>query len=290
MEGAGDGLVGSPARADAARISEVKAWLAAQFEAVGRDVPDFEYTPRSVAHLHAIASLSQARSRAASIVASDLRQKASEYRSQAVRVGEILESVGLAQERLSSDAIEFAEVIASVANLLNIRDTEISSFMVAVGELSMRRDEVGERREKIKKESKLLLGYTRKAIAKLNELKKIVAKFDNEVLNQEAQMDQWQTNLSVLESKERQYKTQSSNYEAVLKRVGYTAEINHGVLMEMAEQRKELEKKTKPILETLRSYQDLPPDKALAALAIEEKKRQCAAAEKHLEDVLQSAI
>ncbi|CAL5343637.1 unnamed protein product [Camellia sinensis] len=58
----------------------------------------------------------------------------------------------------------------------------------------------------------------------------------------------------------------------------------------MAEHRKELEKKTKPILDTLRSYQDLPPDKALAALAIEDKKRQYAIAEKYLEDVLQSAL
>ncbi|GMP82854.1 hypothetical protein CsSME_00036984 [Camellia sinensis var. sinensis] len=58
----------------------------------------------------------------------------------------------------------------------------------------------------------------------------------------------------------------------------------------MAEHRKELEKKTKPILDTLRSYQDLPPDKPLAALAIEDKKRQYAAAEKCLEDVLQSAL
>ncbi|RVW78796.1 AUGMIN subunit 1 [Vitis vinifera] len=46
----------------------------------------------------------------------------------------------------------------------------------------------------------------------------------------------------------------------------------------------------KAILDTLRSYQDLPPDKALAALAIEDKKMQYAAAEKRLEDVLQSAL
>ena len=106
--------------------------------------------------------------------------------------------------------------------------------------------------------------------------------------------------------------------------MGYTPEISHGVLDEMAEHRKDLEKKTKPILDTLRSYQDLPPvinwllwstklhfytslayflqensqikfllflqDKALAALAIEDKKMQYAAAEKRLEDVLQSAL
>ncbi|PNX76738.1 HAUS augmin-like protein complex subunit 1-like protein, partial [Trifolium pratense] len=76
----------------------------------------------------------------------------------------------------------------------------------------------------------------------------------------------------------------------VLNHTGYSPEVSHRVLVDMAEHRKELEKKTKPILDTLRSYQDLPPDKALAALAIEDKKRQYAAAEKHLEDVLQTAL
>lgn len=41
-----------------------------------------------------------------------------------------------------------------------------------MGDLSLRRDEVEEKRAKIHKESKVLLGYTRKAITKLNELKK----------------------------------------------------------------------------------------------------------------------
>lgn len=47
--------------------------------------------------------------------------------------------------------------------------------------------------------------------------------------------------------------------QALLNRVGYKPEISHGLLVEMAEHRKDLEKKTKPILDTLRSYQDLPP-------------------------------
>ncbi|KAK9093306.1 hypothetical protein Syun_028217 [Stephania yunnanensis] len=45
----------------------------------------------------------------------------------------------------------------------------------------------------------------------------------------------------------------------MLNREGYTSDISHGVLVEMNEHRRDLEKKTKPILDTLRSYQDLPP-------------------------------
>ena len=67
---------------DAARIAEVKAWLASHFEAAGKDVPDFEYNSRSVAHLYNLATISQAKTQAANIVASDFRQKAAEYRSQ----------------------------------------------------------------------------------------------------------------------------------------------------------------------------------------------------------------
>ncbi|KAG4154822.1 hypothetical protein ERO13_D03G072900v2 [Gossypium hirsutum] len=260
------------------------------FDAAGKEVPDFEYTPRSIAHLYNLATVSQAKTQAANIVANDFRQKAAEYRSQAARIREILENVGLAQESLPSNVVASAQVLANVANLLNIRDTELSSFLVAMGDISLRKTGVDEKRAKVHKESKTFLEYTRKAIARLTYLKRTLAQLEDDVAPCDAQMENWKTNLGVMASKERQYMQQYNNYRALLNRVGYTPEINHGVLVEMAEHRKDLEKKTKPILDTLRSYQDLPPDKALAALAIEDKKRQYAAAEKYLEDVLQSAL
>ncbi|KAL0334364.1 UNVERIFIED_CONTAM: AUGMIN subunit [Sesamum angustifolium] len=261
---------------DANRIAEVKAWLVSQFDAASKDIPDFDYTPRSIAHLHNIATLSQAKTQAATIVANDFRQKAAEYRSQAARIREILEHVGLVQESLPSNVVSSSQVLASVANLLNVRDTELT-----MADLSLRKTAVEEKRAKVQQESKELLDYTRKAIARLTYLKRTLAQLEDDIPPCEAQMEHWKTNLAIMESKERQYMQQYSNYKP---------EISHGVLVEMAEHRKDLEKKTKPILDTLRSYQDLPPDKALAALAIEDKKRQYAAAEKYLEDVLQSAL
>ncbi|CAH9132967.1 unnamed protein product [Cuscuta epithymum] len=177
-----------------------------------------------------------------------------------------------------------------MSNLLNIRDTELSSFLVAIADLSLRKTAVEEKRAKVQQESKALLDYTRKAISRLTYLKRTFAQLEDDISPCEAQMENWKTNLAIMESKERQYFQQYSNYKAMLNRVGYTPEVSHGVLVEMAEHRKDLENKTKPILDTLRSYQDLPPDKALAALAIEEKKRQYTDAEKYLDDILQSAL
>ncbi|CAK9153562.1 unnamed protein product [Ilex paraguariensis] len=73
---------------DASRIAKVKAWLVSQFDAAGKDVSDFEYTPQSIAHLHNLANISQEKTQAAGIVAKDFCQKASEYHSQAARYPE----------------------------------------------------------------------------------------------------------------------------------------------------------------------------------------------------------
>lgn len=48
----------------------------------------------------------------------------------AARIREILENVGLAQESLPSSVVGSAQVLASVANLLNIRDTELSRYVL----------------------------------------------------------------------------------------------------------------------------------------------------------------
>ncbi|KAI4341234.1 hypothetical protein MLD38_025982 [Melastoma candidum] len=275
---------------DSARLSEVKSWLSSQFEAAGRKVPEFEFSSRSVSHLYNLATVSQAKTQAANFVAADFRLKAAEYKSQAARIREILENAGLAKDGLPSNIVGSAQALASVANLLNIRDTVLSSFLIAMGDISLRKTAVEEKRAKVEKDSRILLDFTRKAITRLTYLKRTLAQLEDDLPLCEAQMEKWKTNLAVMASKEHQYMQQYAKYKSALNRVGYTPEISHGVLIEMARHRKDLEKETKPILDTLRSYQDLPPDKALAALAIEDKKRQYMAAEKYFEDVLQSAL
>ncbi|KAJ3693448.1 hypothetical protein LUZ60_008928 [Juncus effusus] len=280
---------GGRAASDALKLAEIQSWLSSLFDQANRQVPDLTLTPASISHLHSLASLSQSRSQASAIVAADLRQKAAEYRSEAARIKEILSAAGLGREHLSPASVASAQAVAGVANLLGIRDTETGSFFVANADMVLRKADVAETRAKVQKESKMLLEYTRKAITKLAELKKMLLKFENEFSLHEEQMHQWQKNLAILDSKERQYTSQLANFQGMLNRVGYTSDINHGVLMQLAEEKKDLEKKTKPLLETLKSYHELPPDKMLAALAIEEKRREYAASEKYLDDILHSA-
>ncbi|XP_048501979.2 AUGMIN subunit 1-like [Beta vulgaris subsp. vulgaris] len=129
----------------------------------------------------------------------------------AARIRELLENVGLAQESLPSSVVGSAQVLASVANLLNIRDTELSSFLVSMGDVSLRKSGVEEKRAKVQKESKVLLDYTRKAIARLTYLKRVLAQLEDEVAPCEAQIENWKTNLPLLVSKEREYNQRYSN-------------------------------------------------------------------------------
>ncbi|XP_057998220.1 AUGMIN subunit 1-like [Hevea brasiliensis] len=98
----------------------------------------------------------------------------------AARIREILENVGLAQESLPSDVVGWAQVLANVANLLNIRDTELNSFLVTMGDISLRVEERAQR-AKAQKESKILLDYTRKAIARLTYLKRTLGQLEEDV-------------------------------------------------------------------------------------------------------------
>ncbi|PWA88365.1 HAUS augmin-like complex subunit 1 [Artemisia annua] len=134
----------------------------------------------------------------------------------AARIREILENVGLAQEGLPANAVASSQVLANVSNLLNVRDTELSSFLVAMGDVSLRKTGVEDKRAKVQKESKILLDYTRKAIARLTYLKRTLAQLEDDVAPCEAQMESWKTNLSIMVSKERQYLQQYSNYKFVL--------------------------------------------------------------------------
>ncbi|GFP97012.1 adenosine kinase 2 [Phtheirospermum japonicum] len=85
---------------------------------------------------------------------------------------EILEHVGFVQESLSSNVLSSSQVIANVANPFNIRDIELSSFLVAMTDLSLRKMAVEEKRSKVQQESKELVDYIRKAIERLTCLKR----------------------------------------------------------------------------------------------------------------------
>jgi HAUS augmin-like complex subunit 1 len=134
----------APAPASSSAIAEVNAWLASLTAEAGTGAGAGaggrgggaavelslgpSPTTRGVAYLRALAAASQARSRAAGIAATGLRAQAAEYRAEAARLREALERAGLARDVLPPTAAAAARAVAAVANLLAIRDTEMSRW------------------------------------------------------------------------------------------------------------------------------------------------------------------
>lgn len=274
---------------DPAHVAEVTSWLKLVFEAAGKNVPEFEYTPRTITHLYHLAKTSQSRTQAAATVGEDARLRAAQYRSEVSRLSEVLHCAGISQGSISQVGLGLAQSIAALADALDLKDTEDSSFLVAVADLSLKRIEIEQKRSRAQGDSLMLLDNTRKAISRLTYLRRTLSQLEEEAMNRDASMAQWQINLRMMASKERQYLLQLANYKAMVDRVGCTPEIQHGSLMRLVERKDELDRQMKPILDTLRSYQDLPPDKALAELAIEDKRREYEEAEKYLEEALNTS-
>ncbi|GAQ83910.1 hypothetical protein KFL_001680050 [Klebsormidium nitens] len=271
---------------DGQQFWEVKQWLEETFSAAGRETPQFEVTARTVAELHRLSQLSKRRTRAVEIVVADLQDMSLDFRNESSREVELLDMAGIAPESFSQAGMTSLRALAGTANHLDLRDAETSSYLLAMADLALETARLDERQRATRREAEELRERTRKGIARLAQLKRALAELERGEESHRAPMKTWNEYMQVMISKDRQYTQQLVNYKAVLTRAGYTPEINHGTLLQAAQKNQELVKQTQPLLETLRSYQDLPPDKALAELAVEEKKRQLEATERRLEDAI----
>ncbi|CAI9264208.1 unnamed protein product [Lactuca saligna] len=63
-----------------------------------------------------------------------------------------------------------------------------------MGDVSLRKIGVEDKRARVQKESKILLDYTRKAIARLTYLKRTLSQLEDDVAPCEAQMESWNKN------------------------------------------------------------------------------------------------
>uniref|UniRef100_A0A7C9CIU0 Uncharacterized protein n=1 Tax=Opuntia streptacantha TaxID=393608 RepID=A0A7C9CIU0_OPUST len=110
--------------------------------------------------------------------------------------------MGLAQESLRFNVAGSMEMLPRIVNLLNIRDAELRSFLVAMGDLSLRKSGVEEKRAEVQEEFKVLLDYTLKAIVKLTCLKRTLAQQEGKIASYDGQMGKQKTDSAFMVPKE----------------------------------------------------------------------------------------
>ncbi|KAL6082141.1 hypothetical protein STEG23_003770, partial [Scotinomys teguina] len=117
------------------RTSQVAAWLKKIFG--DHPIPQYEVNPRTTEILYHLSERNRVRDRNISLVIEDLKQKASEYESEAKHLQDFLmESVNFSPANLSNTGSRFLNALVDSAIALETKDTSLASFIPAVNDLT----------------------------------------------------------------------------------------------------------------------------------------------------------
>nr|XP_024653860.1 HAUS augmin-like complex subunit 1 [Macaca nemestrina] len=130
------------------RETQVAAWLKKIFG--DHPIPQYEVNPRTTEILHHLSERNRVRDRDVYLVVEDLKQKASEYESEAKYLQDLLmESVNFSPANLSSTGSRYLNALVDSSVALETKDTSLARRDVKKAELhqSIERAKVDNRRQ-----------------------------------------------------------------------------------------------------------------------------------------------
>ncbi|KAM1866186.1 hypothetical protein ACFX13_009063 [Malus domestica] len=86
-----------------------------------------------------------------------------------------------------------------------------------MGDISLRKTGVKEKRTKAQKESNVLLDYTRRAISRLTYLKRTLAQLEDDACQCEEHVEHWKNNLALMLGKEKQYNQETVRFKLMVR-------------------------------------------------------------------------
>lgn len=260
---------------------QVAEWLKKVFG--DHPIPQYEMNSRTTEILYHLSERNRVRDRDISLVIEDLKQKASEYESEAKRLEDFLmESVNFSPANLSKSGSRFLNALVDSAIALEIKDTSLASFIPAVNDLTSDLFRTKSKSE----EMKLELGKLEKNLTATLVLEKCLRedlkKAELQLSAEKAKVDSRLQNMDFLKAKAAEFRFGIKAAEEQLSARGMDASLSHRSLAALSEKLSELKEQTIPLKKKLESYLDLMPSPSLAQLKIEEAKRELDAIEAEL--------
>ncbi|XP_002732759.1 HAUS augmin-like complex subunit 1 [Saccoglossus kowalevskii] len=258
----------------------VQAWLDRLF--VGSDVPQYEINERTIDILYDLMERNESRDKEAEALIEDLNQKAEEYNVEAVRHANILHSVGISVGNLSKSGSVSLATLASAANMLELKDASMSSYLLGLTRLSDEIALTSETREEEQSTIDELFSKTQNAWIKSSYLKKHLHSLEKQKEQKDAELKRKSQNAGFLHDKVQQYKDRLHHLQGELNKSGVDASIYHHTLVKRAEELKKLKDQVAPLRIKLDTYHKLPADPSLAEVKVEEAKRELDDLEKEI--------
>ncbi|XP_030743117.2 HAUS augmin-like complex subunit 1 [Echinops telfairi] len=250
--------------------AQVAAWLKTVFG--DQPVPPYEVNPRTTEVLAHLSERNKARDRDVALVIEDLKQKASEYESEAKHLQDLLlQSVNFSLANLSSTGSMYLNALVDIAMVLETKDSSLTSFIPAVNDLTSDLFLTKSKNEEIKLElSKLEKNLTGTLVLE-KCLQEDLKKAEQHLSKEKARADRRLQNMEFLKAKSEELRCGVTTAEEQLSARGMDASLSHQSLLALAE---ELKRQTAPLKKKLESYLDLMPNPSLAQVKIEEAKRE----------------
>uniref|UniRef100_A0A8C6INV5 HAUS augmin-like complex, subunit 1 n=1 Tax=Mus spicilegus TaxID=10103 RepID=A0A8C6INV5_MUSSI len=244
---------------------QVAEWLKKVFG--DHPIPQYEMNSRTTEILYHLSERNRVRDRDISLVIEDLKQKASEYESEAKRLEDFLmESVNFSPANLSKSGSRFLNALVDSAIALEIKDTSLASFIPAVNDLTSDLFRTKSKSE----EMKLELGKLEKNLTATLVLEKCLRedlkKAELQLSAEKAKVDSRLQNMDFLKAKAAEFRFGIKAAEEQLSARGMDASLSHRSLAALSEKLSELKEQTRPLKKKLESYLDLMPDAIEAEL------------------------
>ncbi|GAB1301883.1 HAUS augmin-like complex subunit 1 [Apodemus speciosus] len=259
------------------KASQVAEWLKKIFG--DHPIPQYEMNSRTTEILYHLSERNRVRDRDISLVIEDLKQKASEYESEARRLEDFLvESVNFSPANLSNTGSRFLSALVDSAVALEIKDTSLAR----VNDLTSDLFRTKSKSEEIKLELEKLEKNLTATLLLEKCLREDLQKAELHLSAERAKVDSRLQNMDFLKAKAAEFRFGIKAAEEHLSARGMDASLSHRSLVALSEKLSELKQQTIPLKKKLESYLDLMPNPSLAQVKIEEAKRELDAIEAEL--------
>ncbi|XP_066102393.1 HAUS augmin-like complex subunit 1 isoform X1 [Saccopteryx bilineata] len=252
---------------------QVAVWLKKIFG--DHPIPQYEVNPRTTEILYQLSERNRVRDRDVHLVVEDLKQKASEYESEAKHLQDLLmESVNFSPANLSSTGSRYLNALVDSALALETKDTSLASFLPAVNDLTSDLFRTKCKNEEIKLELAKLEENLTTSLVLEKCLQEDLKKAELHLSTERAKADHRLQNMDFLKAKSEEFRLGIRAAEEKLSARGMDASLSHQSLVALSEKLAELKQQTVPLKKKLESYLDLMPSPSLALVKIEEAKRE----------------
>ncbi|KAM7126632.1 HAUS augmin-like complex subunit 1 isoform 1-T1 [Molossus nigricans] len=267
--------------------AQVAVWLKKIFG--DHPIPQYEVNPRTTEILYHLSERNRVRDRDVHLVIADLKQKASEYESEAKHLQDLLmESVNFSPANLSSTGSRYLNALVDSAVALEIKDTSVArikfvkldfhvyleSFLPAVNDLTSDLFRTKSKNEELKLELAKLEKNLTASLVLEKCLQEDLKKAELHLSSERAKVDNRLQNMDFLKAKSEEFRFGIRTAEEKLSARGMEASLSHQSLVALSEKLAELKQQTIPVKKKLESYLDLMPNPSLAQMKIEEAKRE----------------